>query len=96
MHLLVTRGRHSQAAAWLCQCVQRVASPDYAKPIAVRKHNAHQHIDCPGLWVPRQSPSPCKLPLQEEYRKDMTLKEAEVVALSTLKQVMEEKVRAQL
>ena len=30
--------------------------------------------------------------LQEEYRKDMTLKEAEVVALSTLKQVMEEKV----
>ena len=36
------------------------------------------------------------LPLQEEYRKDMTLKEAEVVALSTLKQVMEEKVRALL
>ncbi len=31
--------------------------------------------------------------LQEEYRKDITLKEAEVVALSTLKQVMEEKVR---
>ena len=32
--------------------------------------------------------------MQEEYRKDMTLKEAEVVALSTLKQVMEEKVRS--
>ena len=31
--------------------------------------------------------------LQEEYRPDMTLKEAEVLALSTLKQVMEEKVR---
>lgn len=31
--------------------------------------------------------------LQEEYRKDLTLKEAEVLALSTLKQVMEEKVR---
>ncbi|KAI3431557.1 hypothetical protein D9Q98_004606 [Chlorella vulgaris] len=30
--------------------------------------------------------------LQESYRKDMTLKEAEVLALSTLKQVMEEKV----
>ncbi|KAI7838011.1 hypothetical protein COHA_008193 [Chlorella ohadii] len=32
--------------------------------------------------------------LQESYRKDMTLKEAEVLALSTLKQVMEEKVTA--
>ena len=31
--------------------------------------------------------------LQEEFRPDMTLKEAEVLALSTLKQVMEEKVR---
>lgn len=30
--------------------------------------------------------------LQENYRKDMTLKEAETLALSTLKQVMEEKV----
>lgn len=30
--------------------------------------------------------------LQEQYRKDMTLQEAEVLALSTLKQVMEEKV----
>jgi len=30
--------------------------------------------------------------LQEEYRKDMTLKEAETLALSTLKAVMEEKV----
>eukprot|EP00803_Ostreobium_quekettii_P005293 evm.model.scf_37.19 EVM.evm.TU.scf_37.19 scf_37:163835-167639(+) len=30
--------------------------------------------------------------LQESYRKDMTLQEAEVLALSTLKQVMEEKV----
>lgn len=30
--------------------------------------------------------------LQEGYRKDLTLKEAEVLALSTLKQVMEEKV----
>jgi 20S proteasome subunit alpha 5 len=30
--------------------------------------------------------------LQEEYKKDLTLKEAEVLALSTLKQVMEEKV----
>lgn len=29
---------------------------------------------------------------QENYRKDLTLKEAEVVALSTLKEVMEEKV----
>ena len=46
--------------------------------------------------MPRRPLSPCVLPLQEEYRKDMTLKEAEVVALSTLKQVMEEKVRAQL
>ena len=32
--------------------------------------------------------------LQEEYKPDLTLKEAEVVALSTLKQVMEEKVRS--
>jgi len=32
--------------------------------------------------------------LQEAYRGDMTLKEAEVLALSTLKQVMEEKVKA--
>lgn len=32
------------------------------------------------------------LPLQEGFRKDLTLKEAEVLALSTLKQVMEEKV----
>jgi len=30
--------------------------------------------------------------LQEAYREDLTLKEAEVLALSTLKQVMEEKV----
>ena len=30
--------------------------------------------------------------LQEEYKPDLTLKEAEVLALSTLKQVMEEKV----
>jgi len=30
--------------------------------------------------------------LQEAYREDMTLEEAEVLALSTLKQVMEEKV----
>lgn len=30
--------------------------------------------------------------LQEGYRKDMTLKEAEILALTTLKQVMEEKV----
>lgn len=35
----------------------------------------------------------CAQALQEEYRKDLTLKEAEVLALSTLKQVMEEKVR---
>mmetsp|Transcript_8974 Transcript_8974/g.25803 ORF Transcript_8974/g.25803 Transcript_8974/m.25803 type:complete len:240 (+) Transcript_8974:144-863(+) len=32
--------------------------------------------------------------LQESFRKDLTLKEAEVMALSTLKQVMEEKVTA--
>ena len=32
--------------------------------------------------------------LQENYRKDMTLKEAETLALSTLKAVMEEKVGA--
>lgn len=31
--------------------------------------------------------------LQEGFRKDLTLKEAEVLALSTLKQVMEEKVK---
>lgn len=30
--------------------------------------------------------------LQEAYKKDMTLKEAEVLAVSTLKQVMEEKI----
>jgi len=34
-----------------------------------------------------------RLSPQEQYRKDLTLKEAEVLALSTLKQVMEEKVR---
>ena len=33
--------------------------------------------------------------LQEHYRKDMTLKEAETLALNTLKQVMEEKVSAE-
>ncbi len=32
--------------------------------------------------------------LQEEYKPELSLKEAEVLALSTLKQVMEEKVRA--
>jgi 20S proteasome subunit alpha 5 len=32
--------------------------------------------------------------LQENYRKDLTLAEAEVLALTTLKQVMEEKVTA--
>lgn len=32
--------------------------------------------------------------LQEHYKDDMTLAEAEVLALTTLKQVMEEKVRA--
>ncbi len=30
--------------------------------------------------------------MQEQYRKDLTLVEAEVLALATLKQVMEEKV----
>lgn len=30
--------------------------------------------------------------LQEQFKPDLTLKEAEVLALSTLKQVMEEKV----
>ena len=34
--------------------------------------------------------------VQENYRKDMTLKEAEVTALSTLKEVMEEKVSHRL
>ena len=34
--------------------------------------------------------------LQEEYRSDLTLKEAEAIALATLKQVMEEKVRPTL
>lgn len=33
--------------------------------------------------------------MQENYRKDMTLKEAEVTALTTLKEVMEEKVGTQ-
>jgi 20S proteasome subunit alpha 5 len=32
--------------------------------------------------------------LQEKYNKSMTLKEGEILALSTLKQVMEEKVNA--
>ena len=30
--------------------------------------------------------------IQENYRKDLSLKDAEVMALSTLKEVMEEKV----
>ena len=34
----------------------------------------------------------CILIVQENYRKDMSLKDAEVMALSTLKEVMEEKV----
>ena len=34
--------------------------------------------------------------LKEGYRADLTLEEAEVLALSTLKQVMEEKVRLAL
>lgn len=34
----------------------------------------------------------CALVPQEQYKADMTMAEAEVLALSTLKQVMEEKV----
>ena len=37
----------------------------------------------------------CAMP-QENYRKDLSLKDAEVMALSTLKEVMEEKVKLHL
>ncbi|CAL5222717.1 g5120 [Coccomyxa viridis] len=56
------------------------------------------HTDPSGMFVEHDAKAigsgseGAQTTLQEEYRKDMTLKEAEVVALSTLKQVMEEKV----
>ena len=56
------------------------------------------HTDPSGTFVSYQAKAigsgseGAQTSLQEEYRKDMTLKEAETLALSTLKAVMEEKV----
>jgi 20S proteasome subunit alpha 5 len=47
-----------------------------------------------GLAVPGSNPNPAAPPFQEHFKPEMTLAEAEVLALSTLKQVMEEKVTA--
>ena len=56
------------------------------------------HTDPSGTFVSYQAKAigsgseGAQTSLQEEYRKDMTLREAETLALSTLKAVMEEKV----
>lgn len=58
------------------------------------------HTDPSGTYVRYQAKAigsgseGAQTALQEQFRKDMTLKEAETLALSTLKQVMEEKVTA--
>ncbi|KAJ6942827.1 proteasome alpha type [Populus alba x Populus x berolinensis] len=46
-------------------------------------------VQCKGYWFRVRR---CRHTLQEQYNKDLTLKEAETIALSILKQVMEEKV----
>lgn len=57
-----------------------------------RQNAAHtRHTSTPPPST--HTPVPPLAGAQEQYRKDLTLKEAEVLALSTLKQVMEEKVR---
>lgn len=56
------------------------------------------HTDPSGTFVKYQAKAigsgseGAQTALQETYRKDLSLEEAEVLALSTLKQVMEEKV----
>ena len=58
------------------------------------------HTDPSGTFVKFQAKAVgsgsegAQTALQESYRNDLTLEEAEVLALSTLKQVMEEKVTA--
>lgn len=58
------------------------------------------HTDPSGTFVKFQAKAigsgseGAQTALQESYRADMTLEEAEILALSTLKQVMEEKVTA--
>lgn len=58
------------------------------------------HTDPSGTFVKFQAKAigsgseGAQTALQESFRADMTLEEAEVLALSTLKQVMEEKVTA--
>jgi 20S proteasome subunit alpha 5 len=58
------------------------------------------HTDPSGTFVKFQAKAigsgseGAQTALQESYRADMSLEEAEVLALSTLKQVMEEKVTA--
>lgn len=58
------------------------------------------HTDPSGTYVKYQAKAigsgseGAQTALQEEYKKDMSLAEAEVLALKTLKQVMEEKVTA--
>ena len=55
--------------------------------VFARLNNHHPHFFFPS---PPHPPIP-QTTLTEKYNKSMSLKEAEVLALSTLKQVMEEK-----
>jgi 20S proteasome subunit alpha 5 len=78
-------------------------SRPFGVALLVAGHDADEgyqlyHTDPSGTFVSYQAKAigsgseGAQTSLQEEYRKDMTLKEAETLALSTLKAVMEEKV----
>ncbi len=61
-------------------------------------HRCRFHTDPSGTFVKYEAKAigsgseGAQTALQESFRKDLTLAEAEVMALSTLKQVMEDKV----
>ena len=88
-----------------CECKALASSP--ALPalesgVTPLKHTAHAsaryHTDPSGTYVQYKAMAigsgseGAQSSLQEHFKPDMTIKEAEVLALSTLKQVMEEKV----
>ena len=69
-----------------------------SRPSLLHTHVCRYHTDPSGTYVRCQAKAigsgseGAQSALQEHFRKDMTLAEAEVLALTTLKQVMEEKV----
>lgn len=84
-------GRH--VCAHTPQPVLSLQWPHPARPSFASLHTLPGGTSTPGSYSSITLVKPIiTLPTQEQYRKDMTLREAEVLALTTLKQVMEEKV----